>query len=994
MCRHDDVVDTITVGTSGWFDWLANATTFAFVCSEGTFTARKERQQRGGWYWRAYAKRQGKLRRVYLGKTDSLTLERLRSAAMTLAERHNPSRQSGTELPTETRSIAHIPYSNVDPHHERFLTTKLTIPQSGPDLVARPALTARLHAGRRSALTLVSAPAGFGKTTLIGSWCGELLRQATPVAWLSLDADDNDPLRFWAYIIKAFQTQYPRFAEPLLRLIAEQRPHAIDTLAPALINELTRAPHEVTLVLDDYHLITHPQIHRSVALLVSRLPQQAHVVLVSRADPPFSLARLRMRGELTELRAEDLRLTADEVAAFVTAMGCTLTAHDVAALTEVTEGWIGGLRLAVRSLADQPDAASAIAALTGAQHHFVDYLAHEVFQQQPAPIQQFLLQTAILDRFSSSLCAAVTGQNDCDVLLDQLYRANLFLVPLDEQHAWYRYQRLFATFLRETLQRTQPDAAARLHRAAADWFERHGYITEAITHSFAGAAYPDVARLLTTHATLFFAHGEVTTLLRWIAELPETFVAAHARLCLIHVRALMLSGQWNGVEARLQDVERRRIDHEIDPSTEQLVLHAVMTLLRGQIAKAEALAAQAQPMIADDDVLLRSMVTLIAGSAAWTRGDITATQRLLFNTQRDRMASYAPDAALLALSHQAHFYATQGKLHAAIMRYEQVLATVETRRMPQGPAWTMATLGLGKLLYERNDLLRALRVVRQSIEQARQTANADTVIIGYTSLARIAQAQGDLASARAMIEEAEQTLRLQQGGSLVQLYVTIGRAWLALAHDDAPMAMAWMHDYERHLTPHLISLNETAHLLMSRIHLAQGRPEEALQVLTPLRQRAEQAGRNGSAIAMMVVEALAFQAQGLRNPSLQALERAIERAAPEGYIRSFLDAGSALIPLLRHIAHADLASYARTLLDTYQQPADEVGDGCAWIEPLSEREREVLRLMANGATNQDIARMLVITVSTVKKHLGVIFQKLRVQNRTQAAARARHLNLL
>ncbi|MCG8348004.1 MAG: LuxR C-terminal-related transcriptional regulator [Chloroflexales bacterium] len=988
----DGITDTITVGTPRWFAWLANATTFAFSGAAGAFTARKERQRRGRWYWRAYAKRHGKLQRVYLGKTDALTLDRLRSAAAALAQRHTLVRRADADPAPSRHRATPGSYTGADLHHGRFITTKLAVPQPPPGLVTRPALAARLDRATQRTLTLVSAPAGFGKTTLLASWCMDRVRAAIPVAWLSLDAGDNDPLRFWAYVIKAFQTRYPGFAEPVLQTLVEPRPHAIDTLAAALINELADVPHDVTLVLDDYHVITELQIHRSVALFVSRLPQQAHVVLASRADPPFSLVRLRMRGELTEFRTEDLRFTNDEIATFIAATDCTLTAHDVEALAEITEGWIGGLHLAALSLTGQPHATRAIAALSGAQHHFVEYLAQEVLQQQPKPIQQFLLQTAILNRLNGPLCAAVTGYDDCDALLDTLYRANLFLVPLDERHTWYRYQHLFATFLRDTLQRTQPDAIARLHGAAARWFAAQGDIAEAITHTLAGAVYADAARLLVEHAALFFARGEITTLLRWIESLPENLVAANARLCLIHVQALMLNGQWNGVETRLQDVERRGNGDETE--AEVAVLHGIMALLRGQIDEAAEVAARVQSTLADDDVLLHGMAALMLGAAAWAQGDLAATQRLLFDAQHNGLASHAPDAALLAMSHQAHFYTVQGKLHAAILRYEQVLASAKALRIPYGPALTMASLGLGRLLYEHNDLSQALQVVRQGIEQAQQIGNTDSVIMGYMVLARIAQAQGDTALARTMIEEAEQALRLEQGGSLAAFSVTIARAWLALAHGDAGSAAAWMHDYERHLAPHLISFNETAHLLMARIHIAQGRPEEALHLLTPLRTSAELTGRSGSAIAMLVVEALACQSSGTRSPALQNLERALARAAPEGYVRSFLDAGAALIPLLQHVADATPASYARTLLEAYQQAGGAAATALAWVEPLSEREREVLRLVANGASNQDIARMLVVTISTVKKHLSAIFQKLNVQSRTQAVAQARRLNLL
>ncbi len=502
--QQDEHEQVLVVGTLSWYAWLETASAFAFQSDAGTFTARKERagNKRGGWYWKAYRTHHGKLSSLYLGKSETLSLERLNAVARALGDVSVAAGNAGAQK--ETGSPA------THPPHDPLLATKLPVPHLRAQLVRRARLVERLQQGMERTLTLVSGPAGFGKTTLLAQWLAE---GSTPVAWLSLAPEDNDPTRFLSSVLAALQTVDAQLGAPALTLLQTPQPPPPETVLAALMHDrMSREAVELVLVLDDYHVITADPVHRAMRYLVEHLPPQLHLVLSTRADPPLPLARLRARGQLTELRAAELRFVSSEVNDFLqTVMGLNLPAEAVAALERRTEGWIAGLQLAALSLQGRTDVEAFLAAFTGSHRFVLDYLSEEVLSQLPEPVLSFLFHTSILDRLCAPLCDAVTGQEGSQAILELLEQANLFVVPLDDERRWYRYHHLFADVLQSRLHQTAPALVPELHRRASAWFEEQGLATEAVQHALAAPDVERAARLIEQVGRPSIVRGQVKT---------------------------------------------------------------------------------------------------------------------------------------------------------------------------------------------------------------------------------------------------------------------------------------------------------------------------------------------------------------------------------------------------------------------------------------------------------------------------------------------------
>jgi len=555
--QQDEHEQVLVVGTPAWFAWLATASTFAFTSDNGTFTARKERagNQRGGWYWKAYRTQHGKHFSLYLGKTEALTLERLNAVAQ--APAHTSNRDAGGEASAERNVMTTI---RGDPP----LATKLHVPRPPLQLVRRPHLVERLQEAVERPLTLIAAPAGFGKTTLLSTW---IEHASLPTAWISLEHDDDDLTRFWSYMFTALARVHPGSGTSALALLQASTLSPLPPIETALsvwINELATLPHEIALVLDDYHLITAQPIHRAITYLLDHLPPQLHVIIATRADPPLPLARLRTRGHLTEIRAADLRFTAEETAAFLTrALGLELSDQDIATLEARTEGWIAGLQLAALSMQGRKDIPGFLEAFTGSHRYIIDYLVEEVLARQSEPVQTFLLQTAILERLRGSLCEAVMGvmrepggEASGQAMLEQLEQANLFLVPLDDERRWYRYHQLFAEALRHRLQRKHPTLVPELHQRASAWYEQQGLTRDAVHHALAATDFVQAARLIEQAFNSLLMRGEIATLQRWAAALPDELVRSNIELSVLQGWLLFVSGKNDAAELHLQDIER------------------------------------------------------------------------------------------------------------------------------------------------------------------------------------------------------------------------------------------------------------------------------------------------------------------------------------------------------------------------------------------------------------------------------------------------------
>src|SRR5215471_9192012 len=654
------------------------------------------------------------------------------------------------------------------PVRDVLVATKFHVPRAG--LVPRPRLLARLAEGVGRGLTVVSTPAGFGKTTMLGDWAR---RSRGRAAWLSLDAGDNDPARFWRYIAAALAQARPGVDAPVAALLRGQHQPSLEAVATAVINELSSLPGtgEVVLVLDDYHLVEAPPVHQSVAFLLDRLPPGLRLVLSTRADPPLPLARLRARGQLAELRAADLRFTLVETAAFLReATGLDLPAASVTALQDRTEGWAAGVQLAALSLRGQADPAGFIATFAGGHRYVLDYLTGEVLAGQPEHVLRFLLETSVLERLCGPLCDAVTGRTGSQEMLEELDRANLFMVPLDEVRHWWRYHHLFADLLRTRLERERPAALPGLHHAAAAWHEKHGFADDAVWHAIAGGETGWAARLVELHVEMLLRRSEGATLDRWLSALPAESVRARPRLCLAQAIAAVVSGRLEAVEPLVADAERAVAaagDEPHEPSVGRALsvlanvpasmafLRADVARLRGDPARAVDYDRQALTHLGEEDWLLRSQVAWNLAAADWMLGRLAQAEHALAELVADRLAAGEGYLAMRVCYDHSDVQLAQGRLGAAQRSYQRALE-IASEAGEQPPPAGMAHVGLAEVLYERNELAAAHEHAMQGAALCRQLAFTEPLARALAMLARIRRAQGDTAGALEAIGQAEQ----------------------------------------------------------------------------------------------------------------------------------------------------------------------------------------------------------------------------------------------
>jgi LuxR family maltose regulon positive regulatory protein len=913
-----------------------------------------------------------------------------------------------------------------------LLSTKLTVPPPRPKLVSRPRLLERLRAGVRGPLTLLAAPAGFGKTTLVADWLAsrsfesnvlsselskpeqtqnsELKTHNFQVAWVSLDVGDNDPVRFWSYAIAALQSVHAGLGADALALLQSPQPPPLTTVLTLLINALAALPAPVVLVLDDYHAITASTIHESLAFLLEHLPPQLRLVIISRSDPPLPLMRLRAHGELTDLRAADLGFTTDEVETFFNqVLGLRLAADEVAALAARTEGWIAGLVLAAHALPGHANAAAFIRELAGSYHFILDYLVEDVLQQQPDRIQRFLLDTAILDRLNASLCDAVTEQSDSQGMLELLERANLFLVPLDRQRRWYRYHQLFAEMLRSRAQQLQPERLLLVHRRAASWYVQQGLIPEAVDHALAAGDMEQAASLVEQIAQATFLRGEVRTLLGWLRALPAAIVHARPLLSLVHAWALDFTGHVDAAEAQLEDVGQHMQQQATAADGPLLggaaaALQAFVAGQRGDVPGMMALAQQALAFDTADSGEPRSLSLLALGNAHFFNGDLAAAHQTLTQLIATHEVTGDLFATMLAIYILADVEMHEGQLRQAAELLQQ---GAQLGTGPDGqpmPIAGLARMALGEILRERNELEAAMHSLRTGIALARQWGIHILLVDGTIALARLHQACGDGDGALQVLRDFEAQTHDAWDTPWHRAQLAACRARLWLAQGQRALASQWAQDYAARLeadAPKLRPLVKYAfaHTTLARVRLAEGRPEEAAQLLTRLLALAEAGGWMGDVIEILALQALALQAQGASTQALTTLRRALALAEPEGYVRIFVDEGAPMAALLARMKDEGgrMRGYIHTLLAGFGEREDVHPSSFIpqpLVEPLSERELEVLRLLAAGLESPEIARELIISVSTARSHIKNIYGKLDVHGRVQAIERARALGLV
>lgn len=1016
-----------------WFGWLEKVSSFAFHGQQGSFTARKETKQRGSTYWYAYRKRQGTLVKKYLGKAADLTFTRLEETACLLQSTSAPAaltfsrlvqkEAEGAPAPTDgtQKGMDLVLLSPASPPtfgeaQTPFLATKLRLPRLRPRLVSRFQLVERLAQAVTGPLTLISATAGSGKTTLLVQW------QASthmPVAWLWLEPEDNEPMRLLTYLIAALQTLAPSLGVRARALLGF--PQVVD---PALVlaelsNDLLNWQGEdVVLVLDDVHVITDPVLHHLLTRLIEHLPPRIHLILATRSDPLLPLARWRAGGALTELRMADLRFAAAETEAFLEqVMHLSLSPEEVTTLQSRTEGWIAGLQLAALALAGKTDLASALAAFTGTHRFVFDYLSEEVLSRQPTPVQAFLLQTSILERLSGSLCDALTGNADSQVMLEYLERANLFVVALDEVRGWYRYHQLFAEVLRTRLHETMPTTLPDLHRRASLWYEEHDLILEAFHHARLAADLERSIRLIEqyTYALAFGgpAHATVNwvhSVLAFLHTLPDESIQAHPRLCLSQVLLLLLTGQVPEALRYLEIAKQVALRVASGSAlqallTEAAVFHAYIVFLQGDLRSSVALAKQVANQLDGAPADVRDIIRLLAAHRDLANGDarhVEAERKNRLIPVRDvpsMMMSMEVFLQQTGLLLQARLWHLQGSFRKAAATYEQMAP------VPGDPQGTLLhpglCFGLGELSYLQNDLDMAQRLLEQGRAALRGplTLAGDTVVRGYATLARLYQVRQQHDQALAIVDELVDLATARHFAQKQLAVASACRAQVELMEGHLAAAASWAQASGLSADDELAYPREQEYLTFARVCLAQGRLDpagpylsEALRLLERLRANAERSARMGSLLDILVVQALAqFVTEPHGRRALITLEQALRLAEPEGSIRPFLDDGEPMGALLRQARERGIASayVARLLAAGGNAPSGVL----PLVEAFTERERAVFQLLVRGLSNAEIAQELIITVGTVKRHLNSIYGKLGVNSRAQAIVRIQTLHL-
>lgn len=911
-----------------------------------------------------------------------------------------------------------------------ILATKLYIPPHRPNVVRRPHLIARLNEGLDRKLTLISAPAGFGKTTLTSEWVAACGR---PAAWLSLDEGDSDLTRFLIYLAAALQTIAANIGAEVVDVLQSPQPPLPEAILTALLNDIATVPDKFILVLDDYHVLDARPIDLALAFLLEHLPAQMHLVIATREDPNLSLARLRAQRHLTELRAADLRFTAAEAAAFLKeTMGFSLSAEDIAVLEERTEGWIAGLQLAALSMQGRADMPAFIRAFAGDNRYIVDYLIEEVLRRQPAGICSFLLETAILDRLCGPLCDAVTGQEGGSARLEALERGNFFVVPLDDTRHWYRYHHLFAEVLIAHLRAQQPDRVSPLHRRASEWYEHYGSLADAIRHALAAKDFARAADLVEQAWPAMRRSRQEATLLGWLKALPNEVLHCRPVLGVAYAHVLLASGECAGVEDRLLSAERwldTTADRRVRPDapapetcSEQgrrmvvvddeafrrlpgqiAIARAGLALARGDVPLTVTYARQALDLAPEDDHLTRGGAAGFLGLASWTRGDLEAAHR----TYADGMASLQKagniaDAIGGAIT-LANIRIAQGRLREAMRTYEQALQLAAGQGAPLLRGTADMYVGMSEIKREQNDLQAAMQLLLRSKEQGEHTGFSQNRYRWRVAMARLREAHGDLYGALDLLDEAERLYMSDFSPNVRPIAALKVRVWIAQGR--LGEALDWARAQGLSAHDDLSYLREFEHITLARVLLARSKSDraghsmrEAIGLLHHLLKAAEEGGRTRSVIEILVLQALAHQMQGNIGAALVLLSRALTLAEPEGYVRMFVDEGVPMAELLTRMKDegGKLKEYIHTLLAAFGKqeavhPSSFISQPL--VEPLSERELEVLRLLRTDLSGPDIARELMVSLNTLRTHTKHIYDKLGVNNRRAAVRRAEELDL-
>jgi LuxR family maltose regulon positive regulatory protein len=897
-----------------------------------------------------------------------------------------------------------------------LLATKLFIPAAHSQRIPRPQLTGRLAEGATRKLTLLSAPAGFGKTSLLTEWIATADPAAAHFAWLSLDEHDDDEIVFLRYLAAALQTIDDELGATAVALLEAPEPPESRFILTSLINDIAGRDGRLVLILDDYHVIHNPAIHDDLAYLIERQPPQLHLVIVSRADPPLPLARLRARQQMQEIRAADLRFSHEEAAAFLRQIwALPVDPAQIAALESRTEGWIAGLQLAalaMQRLNTPQEIADFVTHFTGSHRYILDYLVDETLRRQPPAMQDFLLQSSILDRFCADLCQAALQIEDAADLLAQAEAANLFLVALDGCRQWFRYHQLFADLLRHRLKQTRPEALFPLHQRASQWCERHGLTEEAIRHALAADDPARAADLVTAMRWEMRNRGEIAALRRWLDMLPTAVVESSGPLSVSYGWTLLMGGDMAGAKAYLERVIVPLLPHapaDADWLAEVAVMRGEFALGERRFAEAVAHCTAARDQIPVDQPRFRGALENILGHAYQMQGQLKLAEQAFTAAAEIAAQTNNRFSLLSALAGRARLMEIGARLPQAEAVWRSALPLVMDERGRPLPIVGLVQSGLARIYYEWNRLTEAEELAATAVQFSQQFGLGPVMLFSALPLAQIRQARGDGDGARAVLTQAEKMLGRAQM-ALLDLRLSAAAARLWLRQGELARASVWAEQftgqYGLEAAAEPGDWFEFEYALLARVWLAQGRLDETADLLKQLALSAETAGRDDQTIEVLALQALLAQAQGEMETAVALVIRALTLAEPSGYVRLFVDEGRPLGELLTQVALGEtaVAPYAARLLAHFdalettkpvKREAAVAPDLAHWLaEPLSERELETLALVAEGLSNREVAERLVISVYTVKKHMENIFGKLNVRSRTQAVARARELGLL
>jgi LuxR family maltose regulon positive regulatory protein len=913
-----------------------------------------------------------------------------------------------------------------------ILTTKLYFPPARTSLVSRPRLVEKLDRGLKGTLTLISAPAGYGKTTLMSEWRTSVGRDF-PLAWLSLDVNDNDFVRFMNYLAFALTTLDPVLAINTLPLVQSPQHPPISEILTTLINDISEFDQQFVFALDDYHVITDPAIHGAVTYLTDHLPPQMHLVILTRADPPLPLSRLRSRGQLVEIRSEELRFTIPEASAFFSqVMGIELSPAAITALESRSEGWIAALQLVALSIQGRTaeSLAGFITDFAGTHHYIADYLVEEVLNRQSDIVREFLLCTSILDQLTGSLCDALLDRGDGQNMLEILERSNLFLTGLDDERRWYRYHHLFADLLRSHLRREHPQRWIDLHRRAAQWCEQHDMVEESVQYALTTEDYEMAGNLIEKVSGDMVSRERISLMMRWVKSLPKEVLYSRPRLCIYYAWTLSFGGYLDEADNLIRYVEEafeeykalgektifhnrlanlknvpsqdgRELPFEDRLSIVLNLQHASIERFRN-LEMAKTYCGLALKHLPANDIDNRTTALFFLGHIQLLNGETLLAHQTLQESVRLTLLTQESSINLSAVNYLGQAMILQGKLHQAMELFTQAARLMVSQ--PKSHLLGIELIRMGDVYREWNELDKASQNIQEGLHLAESIGDFVFLRDGYIAKSRLEQSLGNLESAGIYLQKAERIARnTETAHGITPIKALQVSLWIGMG--DIQSAEQWIKDagldienYATHDSPHF--LDEYSLITLARLHIARGHLGEARRLLDQLQTFAASAGRQGRVIEILILQALAHYAGGEKVRAVEALTKALVLAEPEGYVRLFVEQGAKMEELLELVGKSKgvgaLASYVYKLLGTFpdRQAKPLASLQQPLIEPLSQRELEILQLVAAGMSNREVADQLVLATGTVKKHLNNIFGKLDVQNRTQCVARARELHLL